>query len=100
MILLNSSPPINVPGPDPTYVPGSQAFLNLLSGGIWLALLACGLGIAISSGYIALGRHVGNPHQETQGKKGVIGCLVAAFILGAMQGLISFAFNAGGSVQH
>lgn len=63
---------------------------SLSRGLAWYALGMCIVGIFISSAMWAMGSKGSNPGQELTGKKGILVCLMAAFFIGALPGMINW----------
>jgi hypothetical protein len=91
----------SVPGftPDPTQLPGAQVIQNLSNGlGFW-ALVAALAGLVIGAAAWALGSHSQNFHQSFVGRRTVLVSGLAALLIGAAPGIISFFFGAGRGVH-
>ena len=108
MTPLASTPPTtsplapgSVPGftPDPSQLPGAQVIQNLSNGlGFW-ALVAALAGLLIGAAAWALGSHSQNFHQSFVGRRTVLVSGLAALLIGAAPGIISFFFGAGRGVH-
>jgi Na+-transporting methylmalonyl-CoA/oxaloacetate decarboxylase beta subunit len=59
---------VSIPQPDPSKLPGGDAFMGLVSGLLAFALIAAVAGIAISAITWAFGSHNSNPHIASRGK--------------------------------
>lgn len=85
--------------PDPNQLPGGQVIQNLSDGlGFW-ALVAALAGLLIGAAAWALGAHSQNYHQSFIGRRTVLVSGLAALLIGAAPGLISFFFNTGSQVH-
>jgi hypothetical protein len=85
--------------PDSSAVPGAAQIQHLLGGLMWLSIAGCIAAIVIGAVAIGLGNQAGNPHTATMGKKGVIGGLVGAFLIGSAAAIVGFFFALGGQVS-
>jgi hypothetical protein len=85
--------------PDPTQLPGGSVIQNLTNGlGFW-ALVASLAGLLIGAAAWALGSHSQNYHQSFVGRRTVLVSGLAALLVGAAPGLISFFFHTGSQVH-
>lgn len=91
----------SLPGlnPSSTALPGGQVLQSLADGlGFW-ALMASLAGLVIGAAAWALGSHSQNYHQSFVGRRTVLVSGLAALLIGAAPGIISFFFSTGTNVQ-
>ena len=91
-LVVNSTPNVKS-------LPGSQALQSLTNGlGAWALALAL-IGLLIGAAAWALGAHSQNYQQSYSGRRAVLVSGLAALIIGAAPGIISFFFNTGVGVK-
>jgi MFS family permease len=85
--------------PSLTAFPGS-AFLQTLANGVaaW-ALVGALIALVLGAGLWAFGNHAQHFGQSNNGRKLVVGSLIAALLIGAAPTLINFFFAAGTHVH-
>lgn len=84
--------------PDSSQVPGGSVLQGLVSGALYLALLACTIGLVISGASLALGNRSSNPHMAERGKHGLVGSIVGAIIVGGAIAIINFFAGKGAGI--
>lgn len=85
--------------PSPTALPGSAVVQRLIDGlGWWALVLALG-GLLIGAAIWAVGAHSQNYQQSYAGRRAVLVCGLAAFVIGAAPAIVNFFFNAGQAVK-
>jgi hypothetical protein len=85
--------------PDPNALPGGQVLQNLMNGLDSWALALALVGLVIGAAAWALGSHGQNYQQSFVGRRAVLISGLAALLIGAGPGLVSFFFNAGSGVH-
>lgn len=90
---------VSIPQPDPSKLPGGDAFMGLVSGLLAFALIAAVAGIAISAITWAFGSHNSNPHIASRGKVGVLASVGAAVLIGSAVAIVNFFYHTGGTVH-
>jgi len=95
LLAAANSTNINLNPAATTDLPGSGTLTNLASGvGHW-ALLASIVGVIVGGVMWAFGHFAHNYQQAYSGRRGLIVSGVAALLIGAAQGIISFFFTQG-----
>ncbi len=85
--------------PDPNALPGGQVLQNLMNGLDSWALALALVGLVVGAAAWALGSHGQNYQQSFVGRRAVLISGLAALLIGAGPGLVSFFFNAGSGVH-
>ncbi len=85
--------------PDPNALPGGQVLQNLMNGLDSWALALALVGLVIGAAAWALGSHGQNYQQSFVGRRAVLISGLAALLIGAGPGIVSFFFNAGSGVH-
>jgi hypothetical protein len=85
--------------PDPNALPGGQVLQNLMNGLDSWALALALVGLVIGAAAWALGSHGQNYQQTFVGRRAVLISGLAALLIGAGPGIVSFFFNAGSGVH-
>lgn len=81
--------------PDFSGLPGSGALEKMVNGLAAFGLLACVAAVIIGGAAWGLGHQSANYQYSSGGKRGVLGGLTGAFVIGASATIINFFFNAG-----
>ena len=81
--------------PDFGGLPGSSALEKIVNGLAAFGLLACVAAVIIGAGAWGLGHQTANYQYTAGGKRGVLGGVIGAFLIGASATLITFFFTAG-----
>jgi len=84
--------------PDPSGVPGTQAFQRLINGMAVYVIGLLGVGLMGGGAFWALGHHSGNYRASEAGKMAIITSLVGAFVVGGAAALVNFFVHAGGGI--
>jgi hypothetical protein len=84
--------------PDPSGVPGTQAFQRLLNGMAVYVIGALGMALMAGGAAWAFGHHSGNCRASEAGKMAIISSLVGAFVVGGAAALVNFFVHAGGGI--
>jgi len=85
--------------PDPSQLPGGQILQNLMNGLQFWALALALVGLVIGAAAWALGSHGQNYQQTFVGRRAVLISGLAALLIGAGPGIVSFFYNAGSGVH-
>jgi len=85
--------------PDPNALPGGQVLQNLMNGLQSWALALALVGLVIGAAAWALGSHGQNYQQSFVGRRAVLISGLAALLIGAGPGIVSFFYNAGSGVH-
>jgi MFS family permease len=85
--------------PDPSALPGGQVLQNLMNGLQSWALALALVGLVIGAAAWALGSHGQNYQQSFVGRRAVLISGLAALLIGAGPGIVSFFYNAGSGVH-
>ncbi|HEV3366522.1 MAG TPA: DUF6112 family protein [Acidimicrobiales bacterium] len=85
--------------PDPNALPGGQVLQNLMNGLDSWALALALIGLVIGAAAWALGSHGQNYQQSFVGRRAVLISGLAALLIGAGPGLVSFFFTTGSGVH-
>jgi hypothetical protein len=85
--------------PDPTQLPGGQLLQNLMNGLQFWALALALVGLVIGAAAWALGSHGQNYQQSFVGRRAVLISGLAALLIGAGPGIVSFFYTAGSGVH-
>ncbi|MHB8510236.1 MAG: DUF6112 family protein [Candidatus Dormibacteria bacterium] len=85
--------------PDFTGLPGGGALEKMVNGLAAFGLLACAAAVIIGGAAWGLGHQSANYQYASGGKRGVLGGLIGAFVIGASATIINFFFNAGHGIQ-
>lgn len=85
--------------PDPTALPGGQVLQSLMNGLQSWALALSLIGLVIGAAAWALGSHGQNYQQTFVGRRAVLISGLAALLIGAGPGIVTFFFNAGTGVH-
>jgi len=85
--------------PDPSQLPGGQILQNLMNGLQFWALALALVGLVIGAAAWALGSHGQNYQQTFVGRKAVLISGLAALLIGAGPGIVTFFYNAGSGVH-
>ena len=85
--------------PDPNALPGGQVLQNLMNGLDSWALALALVGLVIGAAAWALGSHGQNYQQSFVGRRAVLISGLAALLIGAGPGLVSFFFTTGSGVH-
>jgi len=88
---------VNIP-PNPGGLPGIQAINGLIGGVKVIAISLCVLAVVLGAVAVAIGRQTANTHASDKGKQAIIGGLGAALLIAAVDILVNFATNVGGTV--
>ena len=90
---------INVPPPDPQFLPGSTQLSNLVAGLEYLALLVLVAAMAWFGVEWAIAHHTNNPYHQQSGKVGFLRAAGGAIIVGSATALVNFFFGIGGQIR-
>ena len=85
--------------PDPSQLPGGQILQNLMNGLQFWALALALVGLVIGAAAWALGSHGQNYQQTFVGRRAVLVSGLAALLIGAGPGIVTFFYNAGSGVH-
>lgn len=85
--------------PNSTGVPGIGSFREIAGGLATAALIACGVGLIISSVIWAIGSNTQNMHHTQKGKSGVLISMGAALLIGGVNLIIAFWNNLGSALH-
>jgi Family of unknown function (DUF6112) len=85
--------------PDPSQLPGGQILQNLMNGLQFWALALALVGLVIGAAAWALGSHGQNYQQSFVGRRAVLISGLAALLIGAGPGIVTFFYNAGSGVH-
>lgn len=85
--------------PDPSQLPGGQILQNLMNGLQFWALALALVGLVIGAAAWALGSHGQNYQQTFVGRRAVLISGLAALLIGAGPGIVTFFYNAGSGVH-
>jgi Family of unknown function (DUF6112) len=85
--------------PDVTQLPGGDVLQRLMDGLDGWALALALVGLVVGAAAWALGSHGQNYQQSYVGRRAVVISGLAALIIGAGPGIVSFFFNAGSGVH-
>lgn len=85
--------------PDVTALPGGNVLQNLMNGLEFWALALALVGLVVGAAAWALGSHGQNYHQSYVGRRAVLISGLAALLIGAGPGIVSFFFNTGQGVH-
>ena len=85
--------------PDPNALPGGQVLQNLMNGLDSWALALALVGLVIGAAAWALGSHGQNYQQTFVGRRAVLVSGLAALLIGAGPGIVTFFYNAGSGVR-
>jgi len=78
-----------------TTLPGTATIQSLLGGIMTVALYICAAAMAFGGGAWAFGQRAGNLSASHRGRELVIGAFFGAFLIGAIQLIVNFAFSTG-----
>ncbi|MEA2668776.1 MAG: hypothetical protein QOJ33_1710 [Chloroflexota bacterium] len=81
--------------PNVTGLPGGTALQHMINGLAGFGLLACAAAVIIGGAAWGLGHQSGNFQYSAGGKRGVLGGIAGAFVIGASAAIVNFFFNAG-----
>jgi hypothetical protein len=85
--------------PDPSQLPGGDLLQKLMDGLQFWALALALVGLVIGAAAWALGSHGQNYQQSFVGRRAVLISGLAALLIGAGPGIVSFFYNAGSGVH-
>ncbi len=93
-LLLQFIADVNV-NPDIGGLPGGSALQKIINGLAAFGLLACAAAVIVGGGAWGLGHQTANYQYTSSGKRGVLGGIIGAFVIGAAAAIINFFFKAG-----
>ncbi len=96
---VTTLPDIVTMKPDPNALPGGQVLQSLMDGLQSWALALSLIGLVIGAAAWALGSHGQNYQQTFVGRRAVLISGLAALLIGAGPGIVTFFFNAGTGVH-
>ncbi len=85
--------------PDPSQLPGGDLLQKLMDGLQFWALALALVGLVVGAAAWALGSHGQNYQQSFVGRRAVLISGLAALLIGAGPGIVSFFYNAGSGVH-
>jgi MFS family permease len=85
--------------PQPNALPGGNVLQSLMNGLEFWALALALVGLVVGAAAWALGSHGQNYHQSYVGRRAVLISGLAALLIGAGPGIVSFFFNTGQNVH-
>jgi len=85
--------------PDVSGLPGSAALEKIVNGLAAFGLLACVAAVILGGAAWGLGHQSANYQYTSGGKRGVLGGLIGAFVIGASATIINFFFHAGHGIS-
>ncbi len=85
--------------PDVNALPGGSVLQNLMNGLEFWALALALVGLVVGAAAWALGSHGQNYQQSYVGRRAVLISGLAALLIGAGPGIVSFFFNTGQTVH-
>jgi hypothetical protein len=86
---------VPIPNPDPSAIPGSHTFRDLVNAVTWFALVACLVAVIIGAVTWAFGAGSTNAAAASKGQKTVAGGIIGAVIIGASSILINAFYHIG-----
>lgn len=96
--LIQAAAKVDV-NPNPSGLPGSDAFQKLLNGAAALALLACVAAFVIGAAQWGFGSRAQNYSQSADGRERMLKSVGGAFGVGAVAAIINFFYSAGTGVH-
>lgn len=81
--------------PDPSKAPGSSGLQGAVNGFAVYALIACAAGFLLGAAAWSVGSRVSNELAASAGKTGLFVAVGAAFLVGAADLILNFAYKLG-----
>ena len=97
-LVLQAIYAVNV-NPDMSGLPGGDALQKIVDGIAAFGLLACAAAVIIGGAAWGLGHQTANYQYTSGGKRGVLGGITGAFVIGASAAIINFFFAAGHGIK-
>jgi hypothetical protein len=85
--------------PNPSGLPGVDAFQKLLNGAAALGLLACVAAFVVGAAQWGVGSRSQNYSQAADGRERMLKSVGGSFGIGAVAAVINFFYNAGSGVH-